>query len=95
MSMPRYNPKRDKSEPSVVAALQALGFVVYRLDTPLDLLVGYNGVTHLVECKTGKAKFNKNQQDFIASWKGSPVVRLSSHEEAMKWGLSVKIGEEL
>jgi hypothetical protein len=48
-----FNRRRDENEPAVVAALEALGAVVCKLNdfgVP-DLLVGYRGRTILVEVK--------------------------------------------
>jgi len=89
MSMPRYNPKRDISEPEIVSTLKECGFSVYRLDRPVDLLIGFRGSTYLVECKTGKGKFNANQKEFNSDWRGSKVARLSSAQEAMDWAVSI------
>jgi len=85
MVMPRHKPKRDASEPEIVQTLQALGCSVYRLDTPVDLLVGYRGATHLAECKIEGAKLNENQKAFIAGWRGAPVTVLYSSQDAMDW----------
>ncbi len=51
--------RRDANEPAIVAALEAAGAVVQRLDdgggVP-DLLVAYAGRTHLLEVKNPDAK---------------------------------------
>jgi Holliday junction resolvase len=55
VSLARHNPKRDASEPGIVAALEAAGAWVQRLSAygVPDLLVGYHGQFFLIECKTG------------------------------------------
>lgn len=95
MPMPRYNPKRDISEKEIVSTLKQCGFSVYRMDQPVDLLVGFRGVTHLIECKTGKRKFNENQKEFDAEWRGRKVVRLTSAQDAMDWAVMVSSGENV
>lgn len=93
MSLKRYATKRDISEPEIVKALQQIGMTVYRMDQPVDLLVGWRGTTHLVECKTGKSKLNKKQLEFTNIWTGSPVVVLRDAQEAMDWAVEVSQSE--
>lgn len=89
MGMPRYNPKRDYAEKEVVRTLQELGFSVWRLDQPVDLLLGYRGEIWLAEVKTGKAKFNANQIKFMDEWRGKPVVKLTSSQDAIDFVISI------
>lgn len=84
--------KRDISEREIVNALEQAGATVMRLDQPCDLLVGYRGRTHLVECKSsakgyGKA-LNPNQQEFNDGWRGGKLVILRSAQEAIDWLIS-------
>ena len=87
MSMPKYAAKRDATEPEIVKVLRSCGFSVYLLDTPVDAIVGFRGRTWLVEIKSGSKGYaktlNKNQAEFVATWKGSPVVVLRDAQEAM------------
>ncbi len=85
MSLNRYNPKRDANEKLIVDALRAYGASVERLNTPVDLLVGYRGQTHLVEVKIEGAKLNKAQVEFRDSWKGSPMQVLRSVEDVAEF----------
>lgn len=89
MSMPKYAAKRDYAEPEVVRTLQELGFSVWRLDQPVDLLLGFRGDLWLAEVKTGKAKFNANQVKFVAEWRGKPVIKLTSSQDAIDFVVSV------
>lgn len=84
--------KRDESEPGIVSALEAMGCTVFRLSLPVDLLVGYLGVTHLVEVKTpaergkegrGKGKMTELQGDFMETWRGETVAVVFTVEEAV------------
>jgi hypothetical protein len=96
MSMARRAAKRDASEPEIVATLEQCGFTVFRLHEPVDLLVGFRGVSHLVECKTGTTGYgkglNENQQAFSDAWRGSKVVVLHSGQDAQDWAVAVASG---
>lgn len=80
MSIRRYNAKRDANESGIIAALEALGCVVYRLDTPVDLLVLYRGAVHLVEVKTKRGTLTKGQSLFAENW---PIHILRSVDDAL------------
>lgn len=90
MGMPKYTAKRDYAEKEVVRTLQELGVSVWRLDQPVDLLLGFRGETWLAEVKTGKAKFNANQVKFMDEWRGKPVVKLTSSQDAIDFVISIK-----
>lgn len=89
MSLNRYAKKRDISEPEIVTALVRCGFSVERIDTPVDLIVGFRRRTFLVECKSGKRKLNENQTRFVDGWRGSEVVVLRDAQEASDWAVQV------
>ena len=65
-----FNAKRDANEGEIVKALEAIGCIVHRLDTPLDLLVGYRGYNYLLEVKVAKGTLTPDQQKFIPKWLG-------------------------
>lgn len=89
---------RDKAEAPIIKALRAVGAVVHQLngkDIP-DLLVGYRGLTYLLEVKsvltntrkdgytrTERTAVSKGQQEFAASWRGGPVRLVTTPEEAL------------
>lgn len=90
---------RDAAEPAIVNALRAIGATVWPIsgkDVP-DLLVGYRGVTYLLEVKsrieeTGKdrkksylrtTKTSDGQKAFMESWKGGPARVVHTPEEAL------------
>ena len=91
--IPRHAAKRDASEPEIVSALEQCGFTVERLDTPVDLLVGFRRRTWLVEVKTGHKGYgkslNKNQKTFAERWRGSEIVVLHDAQEAIDWAVQV------
>ena len=84
----RHDAKRDENEPEIVNKLQELGFSVHRLNTPLDLLVGYNGMNYLIEVKMPKKKLTPAQQKFIPGWKGQYLI-VYSVEDAIRFAKEV------
>lgn len=95
-TMARRNAKRDASEPEIVKTLEAFGMSVFLLHEPTDALVGFRGVTHVVEFKSGHTGYGKalndNQQAFANEWRGSAVVTLHSRNEAIAWAQQVSRG---
>lgn len=82
MALRRYANKRDQTEPGIVAALEAMGCLVFRLDKPVDLLVllpAGRGVA-LAECKTRRGKLTKDQEFFARYW---PIHILRSVDDAI------------
>lgn len=75
---------KDADHDAVVALLRAHGATVVEIYKPLDLLVGYRGVTMLLEVKSpagrrgGKSrsgqKLRDSQVEFIALWRGAPPL---------------------
>ena len=74
MSINRFNARRDKNEPEIIKVFESRGIDVERLNTPLDLLLGYNKRNYLVEVKMPTKKLNANQVNFTESWKGQFFV---------------------
>ena len=88
MTLNRYATRRDENEKEIVAALESIGCTVYRLDAPVDLIVGYRARNILLEVKDGKKtasrkQLTKAQRDFFADWKGQ-VRQVESVDEAIK-----------
>ena len=88
MSLPRFNPTRDGNEKEIIQCFKLRGFSVERLNTPLDLLIGYNKRNYLVEVKMPKGKLNDNQVEFTERWKGQWVI-ISSVEQANRFANQV------
>lgn len=80
MSINRYAKKRDANEKEIVEALLKAGYSVVRLDTPLDLLVGKNGVTWLLEVKMPDGELTKPQKEFIKTWQGQFAIARTPEE---------------
>jgi hypothetical protein len=72
----------DANQAAIVEALRAAGCVVWVLGLPVDLLVGKNGRTVLVEVKTKTGKYTDLQQSFMASWTGGSVATIRDIEGA-------------
>lgn len=93
MSLNRHAKRRDENEPAIVAYLEANGALVYRLDRPVDLLVGYRGAWYLLEVKNpgaarGRAtatKLTPDQEEFTGQAKLNrlPVSVVESPEGAL------------
>jgi hypothetical protein len=88
MSLKRYAAKRDQSERDILKALSAVGADYLLLDA-VDVLVWYRGNLHLLECKTGKGRQTKSQQDLVR--RGWPLRFVNSPEQALEAiGLAAK-----
>lgn len=83
MSINRYNPKRDTNEKEIVNFFKSQGISVVRLNTPMDLLLGYNKRNYLVEVKIPGKDLNKNQKEFVKEWLGQWSV-IDSIDQAIK-----------
>lgn len=73
----------DANQAAIVEALRAAGCVVWVLGLPVDLLVGKNGRTVLVEVKTKTGKYTELQQSFMGSWTGGPVATIRDVDGAL------------
>lgn len=79
--------KRDANEPEIIEALEAIpGVVVIPQDKPVDLLVGYDGGTFLLEVKNpkGKNRIEPDQADFFEEWTGGPALVVRTPEDALE-----------
>ena len=84
-----YAKKVDKNQVSVVKTLRDYGAQVFHLHTQgggiPDLLVCYNDHTILMEVKDGEDKKLTSQQiTLFANWKGGPLHRVNSVQEAIE-----------
>lgn len=81
----RYAARVDKNQSEIVSALRAAGAYVWIIGLPVDLLVGYNGQTFLVEVKSGHRKvLTRLQQDFFGNWIGGGLHRIDGPEDALR-----------
>ena len=78
----------DVNQREIVHALRTLGATVQDLSgvgngCP-DLLIGYRGVTMLIEVKRdAKAKLTTHQVEWHNNWRGGLVARIESIDEAI------------
>ena len=80
MSLKRHNPKRDKNEREIVAALRLLGCKVMLLDQ-VDLLVLHNEQLYLMEVKTAEGRMTKSQEGLVKD--GWPLFIIRSVDDAL------------
>ncbi len=83
-----YARKRDENEPGIIAALELAGATVVSLDKPLDLLVGFDSDTELMEVKNGNQppswqRVTDDQADFFKNWKGKRATIVSTMRQAL------------
>lgn len=81
--------RTDGNQDAIVAALRAVGASVQQLSTVgkgcPDLLVGFRGANHLLECKDGRKTpgnrpLTDDQETWIKAWRGAVQVVLSPDE---------------
>jgi hypothetical protein len=77
----------DANQAEIVGFMRAQGASVYLIQLPVDLLVGINGKTALVEIKDpkssyGKKGMNENQKSFGSTWQGGTLCLIDSIEAA-------------
>jgi hypothetical protein len=64
----------DGNQREIMDYFQAHGFSVISIGRPVDLAVGKDSKTYLVEVKRGKAKLRPSQEKFLATWRGHAAV---------------------
>jgi len=75
----------DATQEQIVSALRAAGAYVWIIGLPVDLLVGYNNHSFLVEVKSGPRKrLTKLQADFFENWTGGTLCRIDCPEAALR-----------
>ena len=89
MSINRYAARTDANKTAIVEAFIAEGCSVYDLRQPVDLLVGINLMTMLVECKDGSKppsarKHTTVQAKFMSTWRGGPVATVTDVDGARR-----------
>jgi hypothetical protein len=75
----------DENQAAIVQALRDAGAYVWIIGLPVDLLVGYQNHTFLVEVKTtSKKRLTKLQEDFFLKWYGGTLCRVDSPQAALE-----------
>lgn len=87
----RYAARVDANQATIVSAMRSVGASVWPIGLPVDLLVGVEGRTALVEIKTlvGKrapkaARYTQLQRDFMAEWRGGTVATITDVDGALR-----------
>ena len=81
----RHAAKVDINQAAICAALRSTGAYVWIIGLPVDILVGYENKTYLMEIKrNSKAKFTTLQLDFFERWTGGTLCRVDSPEAALR-----------
>jgi len=84
--IPKRAAKRDSNEGEIVAALRAVGAMVYRWSESgcPDLIVGWrDGRNYLLEVKRPGEKLTPAEAEFFATWPGQKAV-VHTIEEALQ-----------
>jgi hypothetical protein len=75
----------DENQKAIVQALRDAGAYVWIIGLPVDLLVGYQNHTFLMEIKTdSKKRLTTLQADFFAHWTGGTLCRVDSPQAALE-----------
>ena len=81
----RHAKRVDANQDAIVATLRAAGAYVWIISLPVDLLVGSQGHTFLVELKTdARKRLTALQTDFFENWSGSTLARIDSPDAALR-----------
>ena len=83
VSLNRYAKRRDANESEIVDALTAAGYDVLRIDTPCDLVVGWQAHNIFLEVKGPGGRLTPEQKKFHARWPGQIAV-VETAEEALE-----------
>lgn len=81
--------RTDGNKADIVSAMRSVGCSVYDLRQPVDLLVGRNGRTLLVEIKDGqktasRRKYTPAQEAFMSTWRGGTVATVTDVDGALR-----------
>lgn len=84
MAQKQYANKRDANEGQIVKDLRNFGASVLIINE-WDLVVGYEGVSHLMEVKNPLQDWNvtPSQRRIINSWVGSPLHIVTNSDQAI------------
>ena len=90
MTVYKRRANRDDNEREIVKALRKMTAYVVQLNGPVDLLVGWRGVTVLFEVKNPKStssrgtKLTADEARFFEEWRGGPLFKIESPDEAIR-----------
>jgi hypothetical protein len=84
MSINRWDASVDVNQAAIVQALRHVGASVEIIRKPLDLLVGYNRRTYILEVKQVKGRISQGQEQFLKDWQGDIAVVVRNASEALR-----------
>lgn len=86
MSINRRAAKRDANERPIIDALEAVGASVLQVSEKgaMDLVVGFQGATHVLEVKAPGKGLTPDQKDFHEAWRGSRIHVVETPEQALR-----------
>lgn len=81
----------DRNQKQIVDGLRSIGasvLITSQLKNCFDILVGYRGVTYIMEIKDGdkpksQRKLTKGEQEFKDSWRGGKYHVVESLDQAI------------
>lgn len=86
----RYAARVDANQSEIVEAMRKAGASVWIIGLPVDLLIGHQGRTALVEVKTltGKlapkaSRHTALQKNFMLDWRGGTVATVTDVQGAL------------
>ena len=79
----RWNAATDHNQAAIVDALRKVGASVEIIGRPLDLLVGYQRRTYVLEVKQVKGRISQGQEEFLREWQGDIATVVRSASEAL------------
>jgi hypothetical protein len=82
----RWNRRTDHNQKLIVEALRKAGCSVLCLNGTIDLLVGKDGRTFLIEVKnkSGRNRLQESQKKLIEEWNGTEIHIVRTVEEALR-----------
>lgn len=93
---PRRAARVDKNQGEIVTALRAVGATVAPMHTAgagfPDLVVGYRGVTYLLEVKGPRGRLTKDQVSWHEEWRGHVAIVRTVEEAWQAIGAEVSDG---
>lgn len=99
MSINRHAKARDANERAIVEALRHAGAYVVQLDKPLDLLVGFRGIWHVIEVKMPNGRITPAQETFFDDVRKhggcGPTVVVRTATEALQLIEAVDLNVEI
>lgn len=86
--MGRYQTHRsDTNAETIIGWFERHGASVARSGRPTDVIVGFRGLTVLVEIKTRLGRLRPSQKTFLLTWRGAVAVIRTTAEAAdlLEW----------